>query len=86
MSVPRGSTVTSTSLFISLPSKWVRGAALHVGYSRVGAHCTKYTCQMLDSGNHLTRNTRIKRPRGGLQGNDKKLKGKEGNREENLSI
>lgn len=42
VSAPRSSTVTSTSLFISLPSKWVRGAALLAGYSRVGAHCTKY--------------------------------------------
>ena len=42
VSAPRGSTVTSTSLFISLPNKWVRGAALLAGYSRVGAHCTKY--------------------------------------------
>ena len=60
VSVPRGSTVTSTSLFISLPSKWVRGAALLAGYSRVGAHCAKYTCQMQDSGNHSSRNIKLR--------------------------
>ena len=60
MSVPRGSTVTSTNLFISLPSKGVKGAALLEGYSRVGAHCTKYTCQMQDSGNHSSRYIKLR--------------------------